>query len=105
MKTKSIELNQFIEEMETEEETTITTTPTTTNGGVKLGMWETILRNHHNSLKSLFHLKKPDSIITDHSSVNSPKPIPQLSPIANEVVSTSSKYYSPFIPFNINFFI
>lgn len=88
MKTKSIELNQFVEEMETEEETT--TTPTT-NGGVKLGMWETILRNHHNSLKSLFHLKKPDSIITDHSSVNSPKPIPQLSPIANEVVSTSSK--------------
>jgi len=101
MKTKSIELNQFVEEMDEE-----TTTPTTTNGGVKLGMWETILRNHHNSLKSLFHLKKPDSIITDHSSVNSPKPIPQLSPIANEVVSTSSKSHSPsFISFNNNFFI
>lgn len=59
----------------------------TNNNGSKFGgMWESILRNHHHSLKSLFHRNKPDLDAVDDS-VNSPKPIPQLSPIANSVVS------------------
>ncbi|TKY50667.1 hypothetical protein E2542_SST22171 [Spatholobus suberectus] len=57
------------------------------------GMWENILRNHHNSLKSLFHRNKPSSPNADggYDSANSPKPIPQLSPLANSVVSRCSK--------------
>ncbi|KAK7343286.1 hypothetical protein VNO77_11917 [Canavalia gladiata] len=55
-------------------------------------MWENILRNHHNPLKSLFHRNKPSSD-TDggDDSANSPKTIPQLSPLANSVVSRCSK--------------
>ncbi|KAJ1400173.1 hypothetical protein SESBI_29733 [Sesbania bispinosa] len=53
-------------------------------------MWENILRNHHKSLKSLFHRHKPDADATDDSA-NSPKPIPQLSPLANSVVARCSK--------------
>ncbi|XP_027365398.1 uncharacterized protein LOC113872219 [Abrus precatorius] len=58
------------------------------------GMWENILRNHHNSLKSLFHRNKAsssDGIDAADDSVNSPKTIPQLSPLANSVVSRCSK--------------
>ncbi|KAK7357948.1 hypothetical protein VNO80_17245 [Phaseolus coccineus] len=58
------------------------------------GMWENILRNHQNSLKSLFHRSKPSSPDADAAaddSANSPKPIPQLSPLANSVVSRCSK--------------
>ncbi|KAK7390763.1 hypothetical protein VNO78_18826 [Psophocarpus tetragonolobus] len=57
------------------------------------GMWENILRNRHQSLKSIFHRSKPSSPDSDSAddSSNSPKPIPQLSPIANSVVSRCSK--------------
>ncbi|GAU12183.1 hypothetical protein TSUD_01500 [Trifolium subterraneum] len=85
MKPKSTELNQFVDEMETEEEATANN-----NNGGKFGMWENLLRNHHNSLKSLFHRNKPEPDAADVS-VDSPKPIPQLSPIANSVVSRCSK--------------
>lgn len=60
-------------------------------------MWENILRNHQNSLKSLFHRSKPSSPDADAAadgSDNSPKPIPQLSPLANSVVSRCSKLFS-----------
>ncbi|XP_061362740.1 uncharacterized protein LOC133306437 [Gastrolobium bilobum] len=59
----------------------------------KFGMWQNILRHHHNSFKSLFHRNKPSSSDADASddSANSPKPIPQLSPLANSVVSRCSK--------------
>ncbi|KAK2459042.1 heat-inducible transcription repressor [Trifolium repens] len=60
------------------------------NNGGKFGIWENIFRNHHNTLKSLFHRNKPDIDAADVS-VDSPKPIPQLSPIANSVVSRCSK--------------
>ncbi|XP_045825939.1 uncharacterized protein LOC123918043 [Trifolium pratense] len=89
MKPKSTELNQFVDEMESEEETNDNNNNNNNNGG-KFGMWENILRNHHNSLKSLFHRNKPETEAADVS-VNSPKPIPQLSPIANSVVSRCSK--------------
>ncbi|CAK8574286.1 unnamed protein product [Lathyrus sativus] len=95
MKTKSTELNQFREEMESEEENDDNNSNNriiinnNNNNGNKLAMWETIFRNHSNSLKSLFH-RKPDIAAADDA-VNSPKPIPQLSHIANSVVSRCSK--------------
>ncbi|KAI5401835.1 uncharacterized protein LOC127098072 [Lathyrus oleraceus] len=95
MKTKSTELNQFPEEMESEEENDDHNSSNkiminnNNNNGNKLAMWETILRNHRDSLKSLFH-RKPDIAAADDA-VNSPKPIPQLSLIANSVVSRCSK--------------
>ncbi|XP_020208574.1 uncharacterized protein LOC109793519 [Cajanus cajan] len=58
------------------------------------GMWEKILKNHHHSLKSLFHRSKPSSPDADADAAddsNSPKSIPQLSPLANSVVSRCSK--------------
>ncbi|KAL2323923.1 hypothetical protein Fmac_022981 [Flemingia macrophylla] len=54
------------------------------------GMWENILKNQRNSLKSLFQRSKPSSPDADDDS-NSPKSIPQLSPLANSVVSRCSK--------------
>lgn len=101
MKTKPTELHQFPEEMESEEENDDNNnnnkiTDNNNNNGIKLPMWETILKNHRNSLKSLFHRNKPDFAAADDA-VNSPKPIPQLSPIANSVVSRCSKSrYSSF---------
>ncbi|KAI4358059.1 hypothetical protein L6164_001965 [Bauhinia variegata] len=56
----------------------------------KGGMWESFLRNHHDSFKSLFQRKK-SSLFADDDSLPSPKPIPQLSPLANSVVSRCSK--------------
>ncbi|KAL5066763.1 hypothetical protein RYX36_017650 [Vicia faba] len=96
MKMKSAELNQFPEEMESEEENDDNNNNNNkiithnNNNGIKLPMWETILKNHRNSLKSLFHRNKSDFAAADDA-VNSPKPIPQLSPIANSVVSRCSK--------------
>ncbi|XP_057424539.1 uncharacterized protein LOC130718090 isoform X2 [Lotus japonicus] len=60
------------------------------------GMWENFLRNHQNSLKSLFlrnssSSKNKTDTTADDSAVNSPKPIPLLSPLANSVVVRSSK--------------
>jgi hypothetical protein len=100
MKPKSTELNQFVEEMESEEKSNDNNNNpndgnnnnnnNNNNNGGKFGMCENILRNHHNALKSLFHRNKPDIDAADVS-VDSPKPIPQLSPIANSVVSRCSK--------------
>ncbi|KAG4984695.1 hypothetical protein JHK87_029444 [Glycine soja] len=57
------------------------------------GMWENILGKHQQSLKSLFLRSKPSSPNADAADdyANSPKPIPQLSPLANSVVSRCSK--------------
>ncbi|XP_047162972.1 uncharacterized protein LOC124832737 [Vigna umbellata] len=57
------------------------------------GIWENMLRNHQNSLKSLFQRSKPSSpdAFAADDSVNSSKPIPQLSPLANSVVFRCSK--------------
>lgn len=71
-------------------------------------MWDNFLRTHHNNFKSLFqrnsnnnkqqHSSSYSSTVTSSSSSSprnaddvSPKPIPQLSPIANSVVSRCSK--------------
>lgn len=68
-------------------------------------MWDSFLRTHHNNFKSLFqrnNTKHHSSPVTSSSSSSSPrsypnaddvspKPIPQLSPIANSVVSRCSK--------------
>ncbi|KAF5747387.1 hypothetical protein HS088_TW05G00108 [Tripterygium wilfordii] len=61
-------------------------------GEAKMGMLESFMKAHENSFKSLFQRKK-SSLSEDgfDSSVNSPRPIPQLSPIANSVVSHCSK--------------
>ncbi|XVE49682.1 hypothetical protein DITRI_Ditri01bG0100800 [Diplodiscus trichospermus] len=54
------------------------------------GVWENFLRNNQNTLKSLFQRKKLSS--NDEESLeSSPRPIPQLSPLANSVVSRCSK--------------
>ncbi|XP_010521800.1 PREDICTED: uncharacterized protein LOC104800626 [Tarenaya hassleriana] len=63
-------------------------------GGVKVGMLEGFMRTHQSSLKSLFQRKKSPSGRDGDcspSAVASPKPIPQLSPLANSVVSRCSK--------------
>ncbi|CAB4265423.1 unnamed protein product [Prunus armeniaca] len=62
----------------------------------KLGMLDgflTTTRSHHKSLKSLFSRNKSNGDDQDSpsSAVNSPKPIPQLSTLANSVVSRCSK--------------
>lgn len=76
--------------------------------GVKMeGMWENILRNHQNSLKSLFHRSKPsspDAASAADDSANSSKPIPQLSPLANSVVSRCSKLFSSLFRSIFHFF-
>ncbi|GKV11087.1 hypothetical protein SLEP1_g22372 [Rubroshorea leprosula] len=59
-------------------------------GGRKTTMWESFMKNHQMSLKSLFQRKKSSSNDED-SHTDSPKPIPQLSPLANSVVSRCSK--------------
>lgn len=66
---------------------------------VKLGMLDgflTTTRSHHKSLKSLFSRNKSNGDDQDSpsSAVNSPKPIPQLSTLANSVVSRCSKSFS-----------
>ncbi|XP_048235232.1 uncharacterized protein LOC8260741 isoform X2 [Ricinus communis] len=56
-------------------------------------MLETFMKNHQNSLKSLFQRKR-SSISQDNDSpadAISPMPIPQLSPLANSVVARCSK--------------
>lgn len=109
MKTKPTELNQFPEEMESEEENddhnsnNKIMTNNNNNNGNKLAMWETILRNHRDSLKSLFH-RKPDIAAADDA-VNSPKPIPQLSLIANSVVSRCSKSLFLFLHSRLRSFV
>ncbi|XVF01720.1 hypothetical protein REPUB_Repub04eG0112900 [Reevesia pubescens] len=54
------------------------------------GMWENFMRNNQSTLKSLFQRKKLSSNDEDYL-VSSPTPIPQLSPLANSVVSRCSK--------------
>ncbi|XP_022763874.1 uncharacterized protein LOC111309188 [Durio zibethinus] len=54
------------------------------------GMWENFKRNNQSKLKSLFQRRKSSS--NDEESLEtSPRPIPQLSPLANSVVSRCSK--------------
>lgn len=56
-------------------------------------MWESFLRSQHDSLKSLFQRRnKPSSALPLPPHHSSLKPIPQLSPLANSVVSRSSQY-------------
>ncbi|OMO59106.1 hypothetical protein COLO4_34317 [Corchorus olitorius] len=54
------------------------------------GMWENFMRNNQNTLKSLFQRKKLSSS-EEGSLESSPRPIPQLSPLGNSVVSRCSK--------------
>ncbi|XP_021293455.1 uncharacterized protein LOC110423550 isoform X1 [Herrania umbratica] len=54
------------------------------------GMWENFMRNNQSTLKSLFQRKKSSSN-DEESPESSPRPIPQLSPLANSVVSRCSK--------------
>lgn len=62
------------------------------DSGAKTGMWENFMRIHQNSIKSLFQRKKSSADNEkDGASSSSPRPIPQLSPIANSVVSRCSK--------------
>ncbi|CAN8252093.1 unnamed protein product [Cochlearia groenlandica] len=58
---------------------------------VKGTMLENFMRNQQNSLKSLFQRKKSSSGDASPSPIASPKPIPQLSLLANSVVSRCSK--------------
>lgn len=91
--------SERIEEMETKEDSV-------GNNGGKLGMWENIFRNHHNTFKSLFNRNnnnKPDADATADDSANSPKPIPQLSPLANSVVARCSKSLSLSITLSLSF--
>ncbi|KAF2302342.1 hypothetical protein GH714_034157 [Hevea brasiliensis] len=60
----------------------------------KIGMLESFMKNHQNSLKSLFQRKRSSNSSEDgafDSPGISPRPIPQLSPLANSVVSRCSK--------------
>jgi hypothetical protein len=64
-------------------------------GGAKVGMLENFMKTHQSSLKSLFQRKKSSSGRDGDASpspIASPKPIPQLSLLANSVVSRCSKY-------------
>ncbi|XP_017971245.1 PREDICTED: uncharacterized protein LOC18608426 [Theobroma cacao] len=54
------------------------------------GMWENFMRNNQSTLKSLFQRKKSSSN-DEESPESSPRTIPQLSPLANSVVSRCSK--------------
>ncbi|XVF67064.1 hypothetical protein PTKIN_Ptkin10aG0090800 [Pterospermum kingtungense] len=53
------------------------------------GVWENFMRNNQSTLKSLFQRKKSSN--DEESLETSPRPIPQLSPLANSVVSRCSK--------------
>ncbi|XP_065868641.1 uncharacterized protein [Euphorbia lathyris] len=60
----------------------------------KMGMLESFLKNHQNSLKSLFQRKRSLNSGEDgayDSPGMSPRPIPQLSALANSVVARCSK--------------
>ncbi|KAF2312316.1 hypothetical protein GH714_034189 [Hevea brasiliensis] len=60
----------------------------------KIGMLESFMKNHQNSLKSLFQRKRSSNSSEDgafDSPGISPRPIPQLSPLANSVVARCSK--------------
>ncbi|ESQ31891.1 hypothetical protein EUTSA_v10003718mg [Eutrema salsugineum] len=59
-------------------------------GGSKVGLLESFMKNQQNSLKSLFHRKKSSAGDASPSPIASPKPIPQLSLLANSVVSRCS---------------
>lgn len=59
---------------------------------VKKGVLENFMVTHQNSFKSLFQRKKKSPTLEDEWSVDSPRPIPQLSPLANSVVARCSKY-------------
>lgn len=64
-------------------------------GGAKVGVLENFMRTQQSSLKSLFQRKKSSSGRDGDASpspIASPKPIPQLSLLANSVVSRCSKY-------------
>ncbi|KAG8500474.1 hypothetical protein CXB51_002722 [Gossypium anomalum] len=54
------------------------------------GVWENFMRNNQDTFKSLFQRKKSSSNDED-SQVISPRPIPQLSALANSVVFRCSK--------------
>ncbi|XWS39627.1 hypothetical protein CRYUN_Cryun18bG0071300 [Craigia yunnanensis] len=54
------------------------------------GVWENFMRNNQSTLKSLFQRKK-SSTNDEESLERSPRSIPQLSPLANSVVSRCSK--------------
>ncbi|XP_062158305.1 uncharacterized protein LOC133865834 [Alnus glutinosa] len=59
---------------------------------VKVGLLESFMRNHQKSLQSLFNRKRSPSPSSSSSSTSpSHKPIPQLSPLANSVVSRCSE--------------
>ncbi|KAJ4709957.1 Plant protein of unknown function (DUF639) [Melia azedarach] len=58
---------------------------------VKKGVLENFMVTHQNSFKSLFQRKKKSPTLEDEWSVDSPRPIPQLSPLANSVVARCSK--------------
>ncbi|KAE8100819.1 hypothetical protein FH972_018674 [Carpinus fangiana] len=59
---------------------------------VKVGLLESFRRNHQKSLQSLFNRKRSSpSSPSSSSSSPSHKPIPQLSPLANSVVSRCSE--------------
>ncbi|EOA20047.1 hypothetical protein CARUB_v10000319mg [Capsella rubella] len=63
-------------------------------GGAKVGALENFMRTQQSSLKSLFQRKKSSSGRDGDASpspIASPKPIPQLSLLANSVVSRCSK--------------
>ncbi|KAL5761324.1 hypothetical protein ACOSQ2_020162 [Xanthoceras sorbifolium] len=60
-------------------------------GVLKKGVLENFMMTHQQSLKSLFHRKKKPVSNEDNSPADSPRPIPQLSSVANSVVSRCSK--------------
>ncbi|KDP45153.1 hypothetical protein JCGZ_15018 [Jatropha curcas] len=60
-------------------------------GPAKMGMLEIFMRNHQQSLKSLFLRKRLSDSSEDGSPGISPRPIPQLSPLANSVVTRCSR--------------
>ncbi|KAK2635149.1 hypothetical protein Ddye_029941 [Dipteronia dyeriana] len=60
-------------------------------GVVKKGVLENFMLSQQQSLKSLFQRKKISFSHEDDSPSDSPRPIPQLSPLANSVVSRCSK--------------
>lgn len=73
-------------------------------GDAKVGMLESFMRNQQNSLKSLFHRKKSSAGRDGDGSpspIASPKPIPQLSLLANSVVSRCSMYFLEHIPYDL----
>lgn len=57
---------------------------------VKVAMLEALIKNQPNTLRSIFQRKKSKNE-EDSPPSNSPKSIPQLSPLANSVVARCSK--------------